>query len=94
MPAPTGSAQFVNTIGMVRVACCIGATVMLPTVMITSGASATSSAAYLTDAVGLAAGKTIIDLQVSSDCPAHLLKALRKYRAAYLCLRIARNERH
>src|SRR5262249_48718330 len=44
-PAPTGSGTFMNTIGIVRVACCSGGTVTLPTLKITSGASATSSAA-------------------------------------------------
>ena len=37
---------FTNTIGMVPVACCTGATVTLPIVMITSGVSAISSAAW------------------------------------------------
>ena len=43
-PAPTGSGTFTNTIGIVRVACCSGASVRLPTLRITSGASATNSA--------------------------------------------------
>ncbi len=46
-PAPTGSGAFTNTIGIVRVACCSGPTATLPMLMITSGASATSSAASL-----------------------------------------------
>src|SRR5262252_8898769 len=46
-PAPTGSATFENTIGMVRVACSSGHIGTLPTDMITSGANATSSSAYL-----------------------------------------------
>src|SRR5262245_5501004 len=39
-PAPIGSGTFTNTIGMVRVACCSGATVTLATLTITSGVSA------------------------------------------------------
>ena len=46
-PAPTGSTTFVKTIGMVRVACNIGGTAAAPPVTMTSGASATNSAAYL-----------------------------------------------
>src|SRR6516165_5131262 len=45
-PAPTGSGTFVNTIGTVRVARRNGAAPALPVVKMTSGASATSSAAY------------------------------------------------
>ena len=44
-PAPTGSATFMNTIGIVRVACCSDAVDELPMLKITSGRSATSSAA-------------------------------------------------
>ena len=44
-PAPTGSATFMNTIGIVRVACCSDAAVKLPGLKITSGAAATRSAA-------------------------------------------------
>ena len=46
-PAPTGSITCTNTIGTVRVACCNAATVGLAVARITSGASATNSAAYL-----------------------------------------------
>ena len=46
-PAPTGSMTPPNTIGTVRVACCTVATLKLVSVRMTSGASATSSAAYL-----------------------------------------------
>src|SRR5262249_43047223 len=46
-PAPTGSATCTNTIGTVRTACCNTATAGLPTARVTSGASATNSAAYL-----------------------------------------------
>ena len=44
-PAPTGSTTCTNTIGMVRVACIIGGTTLVPDIRMTSGASATSSAA-------------------------------------------------
>src|SRR5262245_52686186 len=46
-PAPTGSAVPANTIGMVRVACSSGTTVDVPPATMTSGASATNSAARL-----------------------------------------------
>ena len=46
-PAPTGSATIANTIGTVRVACSNGAMVEVPVARMTSGASATNSAAYL-----------------------------------------------
>src|SRR5262249_44115111 len=46
-PAPTGSPTIGNTIGTVRVACSNGPTFAVPEAKITSGASATNSAAYL-----------------------------------------------
>ena len=46
-PAPTGSTIFTNTIGTVRVSCCNDIIAGLPLARITSGASATNSAAYL-----------------------------------------------
>jgi hypothetical protein len=46
-PAPTGSTTATNTIGSVRVACNNGASTEAPEARITSGASETSSAAYL-----------------------------------------------
>jgi len=49
----TGSGTSANTIGMVRVACKIGATVELPVAKMTSGASANNSAAYLRASSGL-----------------------------------------
>src|SRR5262249_29975769 len=48
----------------------------------------------LTNTLDLASGKAIIDLHISSDCPAQLLEGLRKSRAPYLCLRITRNKWH
>jgi Family of unknown function (DUF5681) len=44
-PDPTGSMACVNTIGVLRAACSIGAIAMLPDARMTSGASAASSAA-------------------------------------------------
>lgn len=46
-PAPTGSETRMNTIGTVRVAFCNASTPNVPAANRTSGASATSSAAYL-----------------------------------------------
>jgi hypothetical protein len=46
-PAPTGSTTFTNTIGTMRLARCNDATAGLALAKITSGASATNSAAYL-----------------------------------------------
>ena len=46
-PAPTGSTTIANTIGTVRVACSNGPTVEVPVARMTSGASATNSAACL-----------------------------------------------
>ena len=46
-PAPTGSATSANTIGTLRVACSKGGMDAEPLVKMTSGASATNSAAYL-----------------------------------------------
>jgi hypothetical protein len=46
-PPPTGSTTDANTIGTVRVACCNAATAWLVVARMTSGASATNSAAYV-----------------------------------------------
>jgi hypothetical protein len=46
-PDPTGSGTVANTIGTVRVACSNGPVVGLPGARMTSGASATNSAAYV-----------------------------------------------
>ena len=46
-PAATGSGVCANTIGTVRVACSNGPTIVPPEARMTSGASATNSAAYL-----------------------------------------------
>jgi hypothetical protein len=54
-PEPTGSGTSANTIGTLRVACNNGATPEEPAVKMTSGASATNSAAYLRIVSGLPA---------------------------------------
>ena len=46
-PAPTGSINCTKTMGTLRVACCRASTVVLVEAKMTSGESATSSAAYL-----------------------------------------------
>ena len=46
-PPPTGSATFTNTIGTVGFACISGARLAVPEDRMTSGASATNSAACL-----------------------------------------------
>jgi hypothetical protein len=43
---------------------------------------------------GLAAGRAIVDLQVSANRPAQLLEALLEHHVSRLCLRIARREWH
>jgi hypothetical protein len=46
-PAPTGSTTLANTIGTVVAVCCNAATLWLAEARMTSGASATNSAAYV-----------------------------------------------
>ena len=58
-PAPTGSTTFTNTIGTVRVACNNGPAAALPFTRMTSGASATNSAAYLRVSSGLPADQRV-----------------------------------
>ena len=71
-PAPTGSGTIVNTIGTVRVACSIGMSPALPVVSRTSGASATSSRAYLASELGVASGELALDLQIAAHGPTQL----------------------
>ena len=47
IPVPTASGTNTNTIGTVRVACCIALMLGVADVRMTSGVSATISAAYL-----------------------------------------------
>jgi hypothetical protein len=58
-PAPTGSGVYVNTTGTVLVAWSIGPTTEPPEAKITSGASATSSAAYFREALRSPAAQRI-----------------------------------
>ena len=63
-PAPTGSMTIANTIGTVRVACRSGATVAVPVpARMTSGASATNSAACLRSLV-----PALVVAQRTSSC--------------------------
>ncbi len=77
-----------------RVACSNGATVTLPTLTITSGASATRSAAESAQPVRIATDEAKIDLQVATDHPAQLLEALLQHRFARRGLDVAGEERH
>ena len=56
----------------------------------TSGASATNSAAYLRMSVGIAAGPAIVDPHVAAVGPAQLLQPLQECRDAGLRFRIVR----
>ena len=73
-----------NTIGTVRVACSNDATTVPPPARMTSGASATNSAACLRMSSALPR-PTGIDPQVAADGPAQLLQALQERRDAGLC---------
>ena len=79
-PPPTGSTTLANTIGTVRVACCNGPTVAAARARMTSGASATNSAAYLRMSFGIARGPAIVDPHVAAVGPAQLLQALQERR--------------
>src|SRR5262245_23314529 len=65
-PAATGSAAAGNTIGTVRVRRNKGPTVELPVATMTSGASATSSAAYLRVFSGVESGPPCFDPYIAS----------------------------
>ena len=93
-PAPTGSGTCANTIGTVRVACSNGVAAPLPAARMTSGASATNSAAYLRVSVGTACGPAILDPQVAPDGPARLLQPLQERCVAGLCDRSVCRECH
>ena len=75
-PLPTGSATSVNTIGTVRVAWSNGAMVEPPEARITSGASATNSAANLRRLSALPAPRRMSIPDVTSVGPAQLLQRL------------------
>ena len=59
----------------------------------TSGASATNSAAYLRMRVGIARGPASVDPHVAAVGPAQLLQPLQKCRDAGLPFRIVRGQR-
>src|SRR5262245_14678682 len=86
-PAPTGSLTFTNTIGNVRVTSCTAAVAALPPVRMTSGASATISAAYLRDLAASAAPANV-DLYVAAFGPTQCLQSLQERRDTRLTLRI------
>src|SRR5262245_53956416 len=73
-PAPTGSGTITNTIGTVRVACSNGAAAALPVARMTSGESATSSAASKT--FGVTCWPAAVDPHIVADGPTELLQAL------------------
>jgi hypothetical protein len=72
----------------VRVTRCNGATVEVPEARMASGASATNSAAYLWDAVGVARAPAVVDLYVMADSPPQSLQPLCERREAGMPLRI------
>ena len=92
-PAPTGSGTTANTIGTVRVACSNGPTVELPAARMTSGASATNSAACLRMSAALPRPSGI-DPHVAPIGPAQLLQPLQERRDAGLIFRIVRGCGH
>ena len=81
-PEPTGSMTRTNTIGMLRVACIIGAKTMLLDVRMTSGATAIISAACLRMFVGNGCAPTIIDPYIAAVGPTQRLERLLERRAA------------
>ena len=93
-PAPTGSATTANTIGTVRVACSNGPTVEAPWARMTSGASATNSAACLRMSVGIARAPAIVDPHVAADRSSPIAAALQERADAGLCFRIVRGCGH
>ncbi len=89
-PAATGSAAVGNTIGTVRVACSNGPKVGAPWARMTSGASATNSAAWSANFGGTGSGPAGVDPHVAADGPAQLLKPLQECPDASLKFRIVR----
>jgi hypothetical protein len=89
-PAPTGSITFANTIGTVRVTRCSAATFTLAEAKMTSGASATNSAAYLFESAGLPAVQRIS----TRIGPAQFLQPLEECPDASLPFRIVLDRRH
>ena len=89
-PLPTGSVAIGNTIGTVRVICSNCPTVEPPEARMTSGASATNSAACRRMSPGIGSGPADIDLQVAADRPAQQRQPLQERSDAGLIWRIVR----
>ena len=91
---PTGSTTIANTIGMVRVACCNAVADGVVVARITSGASATNSAASLRCRRHHRPAPADVDPYVATVGPAQLLQPLQKRCEADLALRIVRGRIH
>ena len=92
-PAPTGSLTFTNTMGTWRVACSSGVSGEFPLTTMTSGASATSSAARPAQKFAVARTDAVLDPNVAPDDPSQLLQTLTKGCQASLPFRIVRGPR-
>ena len=79
-PAPTGSVTIANTIGTVRVACCIGPTVGPPAAKMTSGRERDQFRRVFANAFGIARGPAGVDPHVAANGPAQLLQSLHERR--------------
>src|SRR6516162_106484 len=93
-PPPTGSVAAANTIGMARVTSSRARTLVVTAPRMTSGASATSSAAYRRKKFRLASGPANVEADVAADGPAQFLQSLHEGHEAGLSFRILRSERH
>ena len=93
-PAPTGSVMIGNTIGTVRVACSSGLTVAVPLARMTSGASATNSAACLRISAASPAAQRVSIRTLRPIGPAQLRQRLQECRDAGLKFRIVRGCGH
>ena len=82
-----------NTIGTARVSRCNSAATVDVTARMTSGASATNSAAFLRKR-SVAASPAVIHPHVAADAPAQFLKALLERGDAGLSFLIVRGEVH
>src|SRR5262249_6209046 len=93
-PAPTGSGVSVNTIGTVRVSLSNGPATAPPLARMTSGASASSSAAYWRMRSASPAPPARVDAHVAGDGPARLPQPLHERAHARLSFRVVRGRRH
>ena len=89
-PAPTGSATTGNTIGTVRVACSNGPTVVAPEARMTSGASATNSAACLRISAASAVAQRVSIRTLRPMVQPNCCQPLQERRDAGLTFRIVR----